>query len=174
MIFIVAIITAFFWHLHLEKMWLSSIGSTSVLLLLIATGAGHPPSYYEGFYSDLVKITALAFVISVCIGIVFQSVRSKKTGEDPPLTTEQELIVEALSEADLEVIDTALLSNVDEQWRKVARVVGTTILEFKGKFHGVPGVFFAQRILRLTNEGRLESQGNLKKMRYSEIRLPQK
>ncbi len=80
MIFIAAIITAIFWHLLLERIWLSSIGSTVtavVLVLLLVTGAGHPPFYSEGFYSDLANLAGIAFAISVGIGLVFQSVRSK-------------------------------------------------------------------------------------------------
>ncbi len=93
--------------------------------------------------------------------------------EDPPLTTEQEKLVAKLSEADLEIIDKVLLQNACDFWRKVSRVVGASIREFDGNFQGVPDVFFAQRIRQLAKEGLLESQGNLKKMRYSEIRLPQ-
>ncbi len=61
---------------------------------------------------------------------------------------------------------------IGSYWRKVARVVGTTMMEFDGRYYGIPDVFFAQRIQQFAKNGVIESQGNLKRMRYSEIRLP--
>ena len=92
---------------------------------------------------------------------------------DPSLTQEQLDLVSKLSEADLNLIDSALLSNVSPQWRKVARVVGTTMNEIDNKIIGIPDVFYSQRIVRLVDKGLIESQGNIKAMRYSEIRLIQ-
>ena len=97
---------------------------------------------------------------------------SEETKEDPPLTTEQEKLVAALIREDLEIIDKALIANVSESWRKVARVVGTTINDFDGRFKGIPDVYFAQRIQQIAKSSLIESQGNLEKMRYSEVRLP--
>ena len=95
-----------------------------------------------------------------------------ETQEDPALTTEQEKLVQKLSREDLDAIDKALIENVCGYWRKVARVVGTTIVGFEGEFKGIPDVFFAQRIQQFAKNGLIESQGNLNKMKYSEIRFP--
>jgi len=91
---------------------------------------------------------------------------------DKPLTDEQLKLVAQLKNDDLKAIDKALLSNACGYWRKVARVVGTTMSELPNKIQGLPDVFYAQRILHLVSEGRLLSQGDLNRMRYSEVRLP--
>ncbi|MCP5005234.1 MAG: hypothetical protein GY941_15060 [Planctomycetes bacterium] len=90
--------------------------------------------------------------------------------QDGPLTPEQELLVSKLSESDLSQIDTALLKNIDTNWRKVARVVGTTMMDLKNRFIGIPDVFYAKRIQYLKDRNLFESQGDLNRMRYSEIR----
>ena len=90
---------------------------------------------------------------------------------DPPLTIEQIELVNKLNEIDIKRIDKTLLSNTCKYWRKVARVVGTTMLELSEHMPGIPNVFYAQRIKHLVEEGKLEAQGNLDIMRYSEVRL---
>jgi hypothetical protein len=95
-----------------------------------------------------------------------------ETTVDPPLTDEQENLVSNLSEADIQNIDKALLSNISAQWRKVARIVGTTMTEHKNRITGIPDVFYAQRVSHLVETGIIESQGNLKAMRFCEIRIP--
>jgi len=91
---------------------------------------------------------------------------------DPSLTQEQLKLVSKLSEADLNNIDSTLLSNISSQWRKVARVIGTTMNEIDNKIIGIPDVFYSQRVSYLVNKGIIESQGNLQTMRNSEVRLP--
>ena len=91
---------------------------------------------------------------------------------DPDLTPEQAELAAKLSHEDLLNIDDQLLSECITRWRKVARVVGRTFMKFNDKHPGLPDVFYSQRIRTLVDEGRLESQGNLGQMRYSEIRLP--
>ena len=90
---------------------------------------------------------------------------------DPPLTAEQSELVSKLSEAELSNIDGTLLSNISTQWRKVARVVGTTMSEQENRITGIPDVFYAQRVSHLAQKGLIESQGNLKAMRYCEVRI---
>lgn len=92
---------------------------------------------------------------------------------DPPLTPEQKVKVVQLSEDDIiSSIDKALSSNACHQWRKVAMVVGKTMLHFRNRISDIPDVFYAQRVRMLVEKGRLESQGNLACMRFSEVRLP--
>lgn len=57
-------------------------------------------------------------------------------------------------------------------WRKVAMLVAATMIELPNKKHGLPDVFYAERVRKLVEAGRLEPQGNLQYMRYSEVRLP--
>lgn len=90
---------------------------------------------------------------------------------DPELSPAQMELVSKLSAADLVLIDEALMSQVSREWRKVARVVGTAMLSMPTRPHGVPDVFFAQRVSLLVDAGRLESQGDLRQMRSGEVRL---
>ncbi|WP_372743183.1 DUF3658 domain-containing protein [Neptunomonas sp.] len=89
---------------------------------------------------------------------------------DPPLTPEQQAQASALSDSELTEIDEAILRNTDTNWRKVARVVGSTMLNLEGKHKGLPDVFYAQRIKSLVKGGLLVSQGNLNRMRQSEVK----
>lgn len=89
---------------------------------------------------------------------------------DPELTPEQLKLVAELTDAEVEAIDNALLANASGMWRKVARIVGTTMTELPCRVEGIPDVFYSQRIKRLVEAGALESQGNLSHMRYSEVR----
>jgi hypothetical protein len=46
---------------------------------------------------------------------------------NPQLTSAQQEMVDRLTAADLQTIDAAILANVVGDWRKVARIVGTTM-----------------------------------------------
>jgi hypothetical protein len=91
---------------------------------------------------------------------------------DPPLTREQQERVAALSPAEVQAIDEALLANMSERWRKVARVVGTTMSNLQDRPIGVPDLYYAGRVREFVTQGLIESQGNLTYMRYSEVRPP--
>ncbi len=91
---------------------------------------------------------------------------------DTLLTEEDEELVSMLGAPDLEVIDTALLAECSSSWRKVARVVGTTMRKLQHEFPDLPDSYYALRVTELVASGRLESQGNLDYMRFSEVRLP--
>ena len=90
----------------------------------------------------------------------------------PDLSADQKLIVSYLSEQDIDEIDKLLLSNASIYWRKQAMVIGKTISKLKDKWPKIPENYFAMRINKLVKDGRLESQGNLRFMRFSEVRLP--
>lgn len=91
--------------------------------------------------------------------------------KDPPLDAEQVDIVNQLSAADIKKIDESLLSNVGQDWCKVARVVGMTMMKDEDRIPGIPDIYLAQRVRQLVKEGKLESQGNLAYMGYGEVRL---
>jgi hypothetical protein len=44
--------------------------------------------------------------------------------------------------------------------------------DLRGSIKNVPDIYYAQRIRVLVKEGKLIAQGNLKRMRYSEVKLP--
>ena len=89
----------------------------------------------------------------------------------PPLTDEQLDLVRRLSNEQVRKIDDALVSNASHQWRKVARIVMSTMMELNDSL-GLPDIYYAQRVLSLVDAGRLEAQGDLKYLRFSEVRLP--
>jgi len=91
---------------------------------------------------------------------------------NPALTAEEQSAVAKLTAADLQVIDAAILANSSNRWLKVARVVTSAEDALSNSYPDLSYVFYAQRLIRLAEEGRLESQGNLEYMRFREIRLP--
>jgi hypothetical protein len=90
---------------------------------------------------------------------------------DPPLDFEQSMRVSKLTQDDLWDIDRELLNQSARSWRKVARVVGFTMDKLSSRIPDVPDVYFAQRVRHLVEIGKLESQGDLHRMRYREVRL---
>jgi hypothetical protein len=91
---------------------------------------------------------------------------------DAPMDTDQQARAEALTPSQLEAIDRELVRASDVQWRKVARVVGTVMMnDWSGKPERIADVFYAHRVARLVRLGRLEAQGDLTRMRFSEVRL---
>ena len=91
---------------------------------------------------------------------------------DPDLTEDEKLLVEKLSLEEIQEIDNLLLSHAHSNWRKVAMIVGLTMSDLENRAIGIPDIFFAQRVRKLVDEGRLDSQGNLQYIRFSEVRLP--
>ena len=51
-------------------------------------------------------------------------------------------------------------------------VVGLTMSSLQSHVPGLPDVFYGMRVRKLVEDGLLESQGNLARMRFSEVRLP--
>lgn len=88
----------------------------------------------------------------------------------PSSTPEQQANVERLSNEEVEQIDKELLGNATDQWRKVAMIIGRTMMTFENKV-GIPDIYYADRIKKLVEDGRLVSRGNLDYMRFSEVRL---
>jgi hypothetical protein len=69
-------------------------------------------------------------------------------------------------------IDAALLSHAKKTQRKVAMLVGLTMMDDSLRVPGLPDVYYAQRIKALVPRGLLVAEGDLDYMRYSEVRLP--
>jgi hypothetical protein len=92
--------------------------------------------------------------------------------EEYSLTDEDKEIISALSESDIKKIDEWLLLSTTNKWKKVAMVVAQAIelSDQAGVLLEVPDTFFGMRVEKLVQDGHLISQGNLKKMRSSEIK----
>jgi Protein of unknown function len=72
-----------------------------------------------------------------------------------------------------DLIDQTILAHCKSQFRKVARIVGDVAIALKVPMD-VEKDFIADRIKALVNDEKLQSQGNLDRWRFSEIRLPEK
>jgi hypothetical protein len=69
-------------------------------------------------------------------------------------------------------IDEALLANIAKEWRKIAFVVGMTMMQIDKKQRaGLDDVYFAKRVVGLVEKGLIDYQGELDQMRECEIRL---
>jgi len=90
---------------------------------------------------------------------------------DPPLTPDEETRVGCLSTVDVTRIDETLLSHVSRHWRKVAMVVARSLDDPRVVAAAVPYLYYARRIRHLVDIGVLEAQGDLSRMRFSEVRL---
>jgi len=77
-----------------------------------------------------------------------------------------------LTHRENEEIDKAVLSCAFPRWRKVAAIVGFAMNKLETRYPQFSDVFYAERIRVLVEQGRLESQGDLSYMRFSEVRLP--
>ena len=91
--------------------------------------------------------------------------------DDPNLNDPSTREAPSLTAADLQRIDECLLSHTSQEWRKVARVIGSTMAALGRKFSGVPDVLYTQRIKHLAEAGAIEAAGNLNRIRYSEVRI---
>jgi hypothetical protein len=89
---------------------------------------------------------------------------------DSGLTDAERRRVRALTEAQLAEIDKVLLSHIDTEWRKVALIVGTTMLQLGKELPRLPDIFFASRITEFVRRGEVEEQGDPQRMRFREVR----
>jgi hypothetical protein len=72
-------------------------------------------------------------------------------------------------------LDQLLLSFCSERWRKVARIIGQTmqVLEERGiQITCKTADEIDARMAVLVGTGQLEAEGNIRKWRFSEVRLP--
>jgi hypothetical protein len=72
-----------------------------------------------------------------------------------------------------DLVDQAILACCKPQFLKVARIVGDVAVALKVPMDMDKG-FIADRIKTLVKAERLQSQGDLDRWRFSEIRLPEK
>lgn len=89
-----------------------------------------------------------------------------------PLDDEEAEVVSALTAAEVEAIDSALLGSTTEGWAKVAMVLARQMKPRPGVPDDVPLEFYWSRLCDLVKRGDLESQGNLRRARFSEVRRP--
>ena len=78
------------------------------------------------------------------------------------------VLPESVSETDL---DSAIFSALTSRWQKTAMVIGKTLEHCKTLALPVDDEVVGVRIRALADAGRLEGEGDLRKWRYSEVRL---
>lgn len=91
---------------------------------------------------------------------------------DRPPDAEALKLIAALTPTQIEAIDATVMHAAGLSWRKVSFVVGTAMHALYGRVSRIPDAFYAQRVASLVSQGRLESLGDLSRMRYSEVRVP--
>ncbi len=79
-----------------------------------------------------------------------------------------------LSQEELDHIRAAILSCVLPRWQKVAMIVTRAQEKLQEKYPKFSIALCAEQIRLLAQEGKLDSQGNLRYLRFSEIKLPSK
>jgi hypothetical protein len=78
-----------------------------------------------------------------------------------------------LASAPISYFDGQLLSYVTDTWKKAARIVGEVMMHQLDVMQ-ISDFVLAPRLQALAASGKLESQGDLSRIRFSEVRLPQK
>jgi hypothetical protein len=93
--------------------------------------------------------------------------------ELPAVAGESErLLAESLGTAGIRSIDAAITKATPPRWSKVARVVSDA-LEAGGSSTDEPEFeLHVRRVIVLVESGALEAKGNLRRPRFSEVRLP--
>jgi hypothetical protein len=92
--------------------------------------------------------------------------------ELPALAGDSErVLAESLGPAGLGSIDEAIAKATQPSWLKLARVVSDAMKA--GGYSGDPEFdLHVRRVILLVETGALEAQGNLRRPRFSEVRLP--
>ncbi len=73
--------------------------------------------------------------------------------------------------SEAQAVDALILGKCSARWQKVAMIVGSSLDEYEERFPNLPYVFMSVRMQELESEGRIEVQGDVFEMRFSEIRL---
>jgi hypothetical protein len=90
---------------------------------------------------------------------------------DVDLTPDEERLAAMLTQAQLAEIDAALLRACSPRSRKLAMVIATAMHDLPQRIDGLPDVFYAKRVSAMVASGKLAAIGDLRRMRYSEVRL---
>ena len=87
-----------------------------------------------------------------------------------PLDVEETAVVNAVTPEDITAIDDALLGATSPNWSKVAMVLARQMKSRPGVPDDVPLEYYWSRLCTLVARGDLDSQGNLRRARFSEVR----
>ena len=87
-----------------------------------------------------------------------------------PLDAEEAAIVKALTPEEITAIDDAIEASTSSNWSKVAMVLARQMKSRPGLPEDVPLEFYWTRLCNMVGRGDLESRGNLRRARFSEVR----
>ena len=134
--------------------------------------------------SDSTERGELMRALSRSIGEVLAGVRapaviqypelqpSEPRGEpDTTLDAEEAAAVAKLTIEEVSIVDGALLAECAPTWRKVARVVGYAWKSLNPEREDIPLGYLVQRVIALVEAGELASEGDVRYIRSSEVRL---
>jgi hypothetical protein len=88
---------------------------------------------------------------------------------DSVLRWEDVALPDSVSEADL---DQLIFSALEPNWRKTARVIGNLLIRCNALAWPIDAEMLAARVQALAEAGSIESAGDLRAWRHSEVRLP--
>jgi len=86
------------------------------------------------------------------------------------LNAEDTQAIAALTVSDVAAIDEAILSKLTSHWQKTALVIAVSMYAYPDRYDDIPDVFYGQRVLALAQQGLLETSGDLRQWRFSEVR----
>ena len=91
---------------------------------------------------------------------------------DPDMSKEQQAVADSLSPEVVANIDKTLLSHARPLGRKIAMLVGLTMMDNSLRVPDLPDIFYAQRVRHLIESGLLLAEGDINTMGMCEVRLP--
>ena len=91
--------------------------------------------------------------------------------EMPALTDQEQNIINQLNLEDIEKIDKELLINSTKYRQKTAMLIAYTMSTLKKNYSDIPAAFYLERIIKLVEDKKLQAYGNLKFIRFSEVKL---
>jgi len=124
----------------------------------------------------LIRAGSLSGIVSFPEAMSSKIPRRNSSGEIPipnsRLSPEEASAFAQLTNNQIASIDDAILSCASPHWQKVARMVSLIEDKLVTKYPQFSYALYVERIRLLAEQERLESQGDLSFMRFSEVRLP--
>jgi hypothetical protein len=116
-------------------------------------------------------VSALHFELLLAVYNRYPDLRPPSDEEpsiDSVLRWENVVLPKSVSEADL---DQLIFSALEPNWRKTARVIGNLVIRCKALAWPIDAEMLAARVQALAEAGRIDSAGDLRAWRHSEVRL---
>ncbi len=88
------------------------------------------------------------------------------------LEPEEHDAITRLEDQDLALIDRAILSSLDRNWKSAGFIAAGVMIAAPDEHEDVPELVYALRIRALAEASQIEARGDLNALKASEIRLP--